>query len=100
MKLEVLPVRNPAAPRSTSTRKSRHCWLVIVQKPTHPSAAGSIDGISTVRPYAADAPPKLAITVVNGAIERWTASSTERSTCWPRPVRRAPATAASAPIAA
>jgi hypothetical protein len=49
------PSQNPSSgspiqsARSINVRKSAHCFGVMVQKPTKPSAVGSTDGISTVR---------------------------------------------------
>ena len=86
--------------RSMRTRKSRHCCAVMVQKPIQPSRAGSMDGISTVRANGPGRPARLSHTIVLGAMVSAITSSRERSTCSPRPSRRAPCQAASATAAA
>src|SRR5207302_1619474 len=70
----------------------------FVLKPTHPSAVGSIDGSSRLRagPLTAGRPNRLYIRSTNRLVAIVIASSWETSTCVPRPVRRAPLTAASA----
>ncbi len=40
---------SPTSGRPIRTQKSFHCWPVMAQKPTQPSRAGSIDGISMAR---------------------------------------------------
>lgn len=43
--------------RSIITRKSWNCWAVMVQKPTMPSAVGTIEGSSKLRSCSSESAP-------------------------------------------
>ena len=61
---------------------------MIVQNPTQPSRAGSIDGISTVRANGLGCPARRSHTIAFGAIVSAITSRSARSTCVPRAPRR------------
>ena len=84
-----------------STRKSWNCCAVMVQKPTIPSAVGTMEGSSRLRrPRAWSSPSTLADTAPNEPIAITMASKSDTSMVSPAPVRRAARTAAAAATAA
>ncbi len=83
----------------TISANARNCAEPLVAKPTHPSAVGSTDGTSTKRPIGSGSGPRpssCAATAWNWLNAIVIASKVETSTDAPRPLRRAPWSAASA----
>ncbi len=86
--------------RSIITRKSANCCAVMVQNPTRPSAVGTIEGSSMLRPdTCVCSPSTLAATAPSPPIVTIMASKADRSSRSPWPVlllRRSAAAAATA----
>ena len=92
------PGSSSRSSRSIRRRKLANCRLELVQKPTQPSAVGSMDGVSVIwaEPPSWGRPTRLKKMSRKLLEVTLATSSSETSTCSPRP----PRSAASAPTAA
>lgn len=87
--------------RSIITRKSWNCCAVMVQKPTMPSAVGTIDGSSKLRSCSSESGPSTLADIADRPPMAITmASYVETSMTRPRPLREACRAVAAAAAAA